>query len=437
MSTSKRKAWKYRSLGIILSTMVIPLTQPLVLLFGNQMTSVLAQAPVSQSKDVVIRWNAIALNLIRTEKTSPPMAARNLAMLHVAVYDAVNGVLGTHKPYRSELRSATASVDAAATVAAYQILINLYPQQTTTLEATFKTALAEIPEGQSKQDGIQLGQKIADQTITLRQDDGANAKEPYTPINKPGMWQPIPPDLKPASMTHWKKVKPFAMTQGSQFRIAKMPSLTSAEYIQEFNYAKSVGAKESKIRTADQSIIWLDGSGTLTPPGHWNQITEEIAAQKKNTTAQNARLFALLNIALADASIIDSDQKYTFNRWRPLTAIRGATQDSNPKTVADPIWASLLPTPNSPAYVSGHSTFSGAADVVLTAFFGKEVGFTTVADPALGFTPRQFKSFTQAANEAGMSRVYGGVHWLSDNRDGLVAGQNLGRFVVQNVLTLR
>ncbi len=143
----------------------------------------------------------------------------------------------------------------------------------------------------------------------------------------------------------------------------------------------------------------------------------------------------MLNIALADASIIDGDQKYTFNRWRPITAIQQADKDNNPQTSADANWTPLLSTPSSPAYVSGHSTFGGAADAVLTAYFGDKVSFTAIADPSVNLPPRSFNNFTQAAEEAGMSRVYGGAHWMSDNRDGLTAGRNLGKYVVQNFLT--
>ncbi|NJM63441.1 MAG: vanadium-dependent haloperoxidase [Oscillatoriales cyanobacterium RU_3_3] len=336
-----------------------------------QSESALAQTPNRQSPDAIVRWNSLTLDIIKAEKTSPPMAARNLGMVHAAAYDAANAVLKAQKVYKVEVQPPA----------------------------------------------------------------GATAQVTYTPTNQPGFWQPIPPELKPASMPHWKNVKPFAMTKGSQFQIANMPSLTSEEYTTEFNKLKELGAKNSKIRTADQSAIavfWLNNPGTLTPPGHWNQIAADVAVRRGNTFAQNLRLFAILNIALADASIIDGDTKYTFNRWRPLTGIQQAEKDGNPQTTADPNWTPLLNTPSSPAYVSGHSTFAGAADAVLTAFFGNNVSFTAVADPSVNLPPRNLKSFTEAAEEAGMSRVYGGAHWHSDNRDGLKAGRNLGKYVVDN-----
>jgi membrane-associated phospholipid phosphatase len=431
--------------------------------------------PAAKTQDAVIKWNGIALELIRTEKTPPGMAARNLAMLHTAMYDAVNAIAKTHKPYQANIEAPTgASEEAAATASAHRVLAALYPKQVAKLDAakadTLKALTANQPpnnnsvsinlsinpadifSGKSpisdpkvaisrpQTDGIKLGETVADRILATRQDDGVDATATYTPINQVGNWQPVPPDFKPASLPQWKTVKPFSMTSGSQFRIAKMPSLISPEYLSEFRVSKDIGAKESKTRTPDQTVIakfWLDGTGTITPPGRWNQIAADLAVQRGNTLQQNARLFALLNIALADASIIDADQKYTFNRWRPVTAIQQADKDNNARTIPDPNWTPLLSTPSSPAYVSGHSVFGGAADVVLTKFFGKNTSFTTNSDPSLNLPPRSFKSFSEAAEEAGMSRVYGGVHWLSDNRDGLAAGRNLGKYVVKNLLLSR
>lgn len=401
-----------------------------------QPESAIAQTPSRQSPDAIVRWNVLTLDIIKAEKTSPPMAAHNLAMVHTAIYDATNAVSKTHKVYKVQVEAPVgASAEAAAVAAAHRVLANLYPKQIATLDTAKTASLAVIAEGKSKTDGVQLGEFVANKILEWRKDDGANAEVTYTPINRPGYWQPIPPDLKPASMPHWKNVKPFAMTKNSQFQIANMPSLTSEEYAAEFNKLKELGAKDSKIRTDDQSAIakfWLDGIGTITPPGHWNQIAADIAIRRGNTFEQNVRLFAVLNIALADASIIDGDQKYTFNRWRPLTGIQQADKDGNPQTTADANWTPLLSTPSSPAYVSGHSTFGGAADAVLTAFFGDNVSFTAVADTSVNLQPRTLKSFTEAAEEAGISRVYGGVHWPSDNRDGLKAGRNLGKYVVEN-----
>lgn len=196
-----------------------------------QPESAIGQTPNRQSQDAIVRWNALTLDIIRGEKTSPPMAAPNLAMVHCAIYDAANAVTSTHKVYKVQVEApAGASAQAPALAAAHRVLTNLYPKQTATLDAAKTASLTAIAEGKSKTDGVQLGEFVANKILEWRKDDGATVEVKYTPVNQPGYWQPIPPDLKPASMPHWKNVKPFAMTKGSQFQIANMPSLTSEEY---------------------------------------------------------------------------------------------------------------------------------------------------------------------------------------------------------------
>jgi PAP2 superfamily len=388
--------------------------------------------------DSVIQGNQLTLELIKTEKTPPPIAARNLAIVHSTIYDTVNSINPTHSSYYvTEKAPKDTSVEAAAISAIENTLKELYPTQSSQIETKLTESLGKITDSPSKTQGIAWGKQVAEKILALRKEDGSNAKVEYTPSKEIGSWQPIPPDFKPASMPYWKNVKPFTMKSAADFRIAKMPTLESAEYTEEFNYTKDIGAKDSKTRTADQTSMakfWLDGAGTVTPPGHWNQIATDLAVKKGYNLAENARFFALLNLALADASIIDADHKYTFNRWRPITAIQQAENDNNPQTTADTNWTPLLNTPSSPAYVSGHSTFAGAADAIVTGIFSDKVSFTTSTDPTNKLDDRSFTSITQAADEAGMSRVYGGVHWQSDSRDGLTAGRNLGKYVLQNFL---
>jgi membrane-associated phospholipid phosphatase len=191
---------------------------------------------------------------------------------------------------------------------------------------------------------------------------------------------------------------------------------------------ESLGDVDSTTRTPDQTqiaLFWSDGAGTDTPPGHWNAIAEQVALQKKDSVVQDARLFAQLDIALADAAIAAWDAKYAYNYWRPITVIQQT----------DPTWKPLITTPNFPSYVSGHSTFSGAAEVVLSSFFGQNVTFSATSDGLPGVT-RTFTSFAQAADEAGMSRIYGGIHYSFDNTAGLAMGRALGQYVVDNVLPL-
>lgn len=382
--------------------------------------------------DVVLDWNATLLNAIATDKTAPPLAARNMAMVHTGIYAAVSVIDQLPSEYIDAVAPEGVSRRAAVAAAAHRLLNNLYPTQTETVDAQLGLSLAEVPNGQAENYGVALGQFAADLTLAWRSNDGSSNAVSYTPGTEPGDWQPTPPGFLPALLPQWSDLTPFAITSSSQFRPDGPPALDSAEYASEFNQVKELGSLNSTTRTAEQTeiaLFWADGLGTFTPPGHWNQIAESVSLAQGNTLSENARLFALLNIAEADAGIVAWDAKYEYNFWRPITAIEQADTDGNPDTLADPTWNPLLVTPPFPEYISGHSTFSGAADAVLTSFFG-DISFTTSSIGLPGVT-RSFDSFTQAANEAGISRIYGGIHFQSANEDGLGAGRALGNYVTK------
>jgi hypothetical protein len=235
-------------------------------------------------------------------------------------------------------------------------------------------------------------------------------------------------------------VTPFAMTSNTQFYQVPPPALDSTRYTDEFNEVKDYGAKISPSRTVDQTntaYFWADGPGTETPPGHWNSIAQTVAQSENNTLTENARLFALLNLAEADAAIASWYMKLTYDFWRPITAIREADTDGNPNTIEDPTWEPLITTPPFPSYVSGHSTFSGAAAAVLAELFGNDTAFTSTTD-SLVLPPgyeRDYASFSEAALEAGKSRIYGGIHWQADNEFGLKTGDELGKYIFANYLS--
>jgi PAP2 superfamily len=186
------------------------------------------------------------------------------------------------------------------------------------------------------------------------------------------------------------------------------------------------------VEQTEIAKFWADGAGTFTPPGHWNQIAQDVARDNFNSLVDNARLFATLNVAQADAAICCWDTKYTYSFWRPITAIRNADKDGNDQTTLDTSWTSLLTTPNFPSYTSGHSTFSAAAAAVLTNFYGNNYKFSTTG-PGLPGVTRSFTSFDKAAEEAGMSRIYGGIHFMSDNTAGLAAGKQVGEHITANL----
>lgn len=227
------------------------------------------------------------------------------------------------------------------------------------------------------------------------------------------------------------------MARGDQFRPPGPPALTSARYTADFNQVKELGAVNSTTRTAEQTEtarFWSDFSYTLTPPGHWNQIAQSAAAARVFGLVDSARLFALLNLGLADAGIAAWDAKYVFNSWRPVTAIQNADLDGNPDTVADSNWMPLLNTPPFPEYISGHSIFSATAATLLAHLFGTDNVAFTVGSDALPGVMRTYDSFSEAAEEIGLSRIYGGIHFLSADLDALAAGWALGDYEWSNVL---
>lgn len=390
---------------------------------SNETNNAAYQRVSASGTDVVVDWNATLLNAIVATKSSPPVASRSMAILHTAIYDAVN--TNTAQPVSRE---------AAVAAAAHRILLNLYPTESAVLKEQLDMSLAEIANGQAKNKGIALGRSIADKALTSRSNDGSNAQPAYTTSALAGRWQPTPPANAPALLPQWGSVTPFAIQSGAQFRLSGPPKLNSAEYAADVNQVQAVGGTTSAVRTPDQTetaLFWADGAGTFTPPGHWNLVAEQLAVIKKNTLAENARLFALLGCAEADAGIAAWDAKYVYDLWRPVTAIWQAGNDGNDATIADPTWTSLITTPPFPEYVSGHSTFSGAGSTILASIFGDNTSFDTTSIGLPGVV-RSFTSFTQAADEAGMSRIYGGIHFGSANKDGLVMGRSLGQYLVDH-----
>jgi PAP2 superfamily len=380
--------------------------------------------------DVVTDWNTAALNAVRAGNTAPPIASRSLAILHVSIYDAVNGIDRTHEPYLVQSAvPASASREAAASTAAHEALINLFSTAAASFDALHAAILAAIPDGPQKTAGIIWGEFVATQILAARANDGWDATVPPPGGSGPGVWVPTPPAFLPYVLPQWGFVTPFTMSSSTQFRPAGPPSLDSEQYAADYNEVKELGAAVGSTRTEEQTeiaLFWADGAGTETPPGHWNSIAQIIADVRGNTLEQNARLFALLNIGMADAAICAWDAKYTFHFWRPVTAINFAEPELN--------WMSFIVTPPFPDYVSGHSTFSAAAATVLALFYGTDdLPFTTGSD----FLPNVYRSFPtclDAAEEAAVSRLYGGIHFRSANEDGVQAGISIGEWAATHYL---
>ena len=400
----------------------------------------IASAVPATRGDIVTDWNDLALQAIRENRTPPPKASRALAMLHLAMYEAINGLDRTHEPYRMHYVPASASKQVAASAAARKVLSSLFPTNTPPFTDLLTAVLDRVPRGPRKFIGVAWGNLVADRILAGRAADGSTDVVAPPVGGTFDSWVPTPPGFAAWLLPQWGTVVPFAMAESAAFRPPGPPALDSARWANDFNDVKALGAAQGSTRTADQTeiaLFWADGAGTETPPGHWNHIAQDVAAARGNTLEQNARLFALLNMAMADAAICAWDSKYTYNNWRPVTAIRNADLDGNDLTQSDTNWVSFIVTPPFPDYVSGHATFSGAAATVLAMFYGTdEVPFTTGSDFLPGVT-RSFTSFSQAAEEAARSRVYGGIHFQFASDDGLTAGMGIGEWAFTHYLRRR
>jgi hypothetical protein len=385
------------------------------------------------SADVVVQWNEAVLDAVRADKPTIGFLTRDLAIVQTAIYDAVNAIDHIGSSFQVRVRAPAGSSPVAAAAAAGLFTASaLFPTDTALFQATYNAALAGVPDGRARTDGIAVGRFVAEQTLISRVTDGANAVVNYTPGTAPGDWRPTPPGFAAAQTPQWPSVSPFALRSGSEFRPGPPPALTSAAYTAAFDEVKDLGRADSTARTPEQTQVarfWEGKAGTPQIAGYWNEIAQAAAASRGNTLDQDARLFAELDVALADETIAFFDAKYTYNRWRPVTAIQLADQDGNPATAADPNWLPLLNTANHPSWVSAHGGISGAAAAVLADFFGTDhVGFGLTSEDLKGVT-HSFGSFSAAAAEAENSVVWGGGHFRFDVTAGDAQGRAVAGFV--------
>jgi len=404
----------------------------------KQLFPVLLLAPLVAGASVITTWNEQALDAIRATSTPPPKASRGLAILHTAIYDAVNGIHPTHDYYLvAPAAPAGASQEAATIAAAHDALVALFPTLAATFDAASAADLGAIADGPAKTAGVAWGQQVAAAVLADRSADGSTAVVTYVPGTLPGDWRPTAPAFAPALLPQWGDVETFGIRSTLKYVPDAPPKLNTKRYAQDVNLVKEVGSATSVVRTPDQTLtakFWANGGGTATPPGHWNQIARTLIDLEGVDFEGQARLLALVNISLADAAIVSWKTKYLYNYWRPIAAIREADTDDNAKTVKDPTWTPLLVTPPFPEYTSGHSTFSAAAAAALAGFFGTDdIAFTATSDDAPSII-RHFDRISDAAAESGMSRIYGGIHFMSANVEGLKSGKKVGKYVVKHLL---
>ena len=402
-----------------------------------------AAAPANQPEpDPVLIWNDQANRAIQATRTDAFMASRALAIESIAVHDTIKSIDGAAAFLVRLPAPRDISANIAAAAAAHAALSHLFPTQHGALDRALAAALAREPVGPARARAAAFGRSVADAIILVRDEDGSiafdgvrgrtNRGGPRIASARraglaPGEWRPTPPDVLPAAHVEWATMQPFVMTGSGQFRPPGPPARETPAYRQARADVAAVGEVRSTVRTVEQTEIahyWSNAIGTYAPAGHWNAIAANIVAPLHLGMAVEAELFAELNVALADSGIAMADAKYTYGMWRPVTAIRSG-DDVAPSM---PDWTPLLETPNHPSYISGHSSFSGAAATVLTAWFGTRP-FTFSSTNLPGVT-RQFASFQQAAEEAAASRVYGGIHFGFDNADGLTTGRSVGAWTM-------
>ena len=393
-------------------------------------------ASASPSVNPVIEWNRTLLLIVRTPGAQSPTihSTRNFAMLHAAIFDAVNNIDRDFEPYaiRHPHVSRRASAQAAADQAAHDVLTSLYPAFAAMLDSQLQQDLEPIPYGPDKADGIKEGQEVAAAILALRSNDRSAAiLPPFVPKNQPGSYQLTPPNFAPADFIQWPHVTPFALARANEFRPGPPPQLTSEEYTLSFNEVKSLGLISSTTRTADQTQIGQFWNGNIQD--FWNEIAQTAALTHHLDLAQSAHLFALLNITLADTTIAFFDTKYTYDLWRPVTAIQMADTDNNPETEQDPAWIPLpTKTAPDPSFPGAHSATSFAAAEVLRLSLGDQIILDVTSESLSGVT-RHFTSFSEAAEEAGLSRIYAGQHFRFDHLAGERLGQQVARAVLSSV----
>jgi hypothetical protein len=386
--------------------------------------------------DQVIQWNRTLLEILQTPGAQPATVhpTRSMAIVHLAIYDAVNAIMGRDAPYLVLHAPHSASPEAAAAAAARTALLSLFPNQQSVIDAKFQDSLSQIGGGAHVRQGIRVGEQAANAILAARADDGSDSTPPvFVPQSGPGEYQLTPPNFKQPVFTNWAEVRPFALETGDQFRPPPPPTVTSPRYTTDFDEIKSLGEINSIARSAEQTDIgrfW----GAAPVQNVWNQIAQTAGMSFDNSLEQNARMFALLDTSLADGVIALYDSKYAYHRWRPVTAVQAADDDGNPDTTGDPNWTPLAVTALDPSYAGAHAEISQSAATTLRDFFGTDRLDFSLTNPSLPGVVRSFQSFSGAADEASVSRIYAGQHFRYDEDAGQALGDEIGNFIFDNIL---
>ncbi|MGH9820653.1 MAG: vanadium-dependent haloperoxidase [Pyrinomonadaceae bacterium] len=387
--------------------------------------------PECVKADKVTDWNAIGVTSATNAGRGAPAIGIDMAYVHIAIYDAVNAIDGRCSIFAvsSSRRRAHSSKEAAVVAAAYYVLRMLHPTQIAYLDDQYATSMATIPDSRAKTDGIAIGFDVALQLLSSRTGDGRDSVIPYTPGTGPGVWNPTPPANSPAQFVWVAYMRPFAMRSASQFRPGPPPALNSQEWADDLNEVKTMGAVNSASRTPEQTEIarfYLDSPNVQAARGY-----RALALEQGMDLADNARLFAILYVSVADALIANFDSKYYYNSWRPVTAIRNADADDNSNTQADPAWLPLAPTPPFPEYLGAHSTLTSAYCEALVRFFGTKKIHFVLTSTTTG-TTHEFNNTDDIVKEVNNARVWSGFHFRTSDVRGAALGKRVAKYVARN-----
>lgn len=383
--------------------------------------------------DEVTDWNAIMLRTVASVP-DPLVQVRSAAIAQLAVFEAVNAIVGDYDPYLGTLTAPSgASAQAAAVAAAHRALVTLHPDRAADLDAERAASLVQVADGQAKIDGIEVGEAAAMAMIAKRANDRSNADTPYTPGTEPGEWQPTPPDFTPAFRPGLGQVEPFGIRDGAQFRLRPPPALGSRKYTRDYQEVKRVGAVNSPERPTDRTDVARFYAVTDALPIYYPAAQQVSSAQGK-TLSENARIFALLGIAIFDAVIAVFDTKYFYNYWRPVTAIRAGEKDGNRHTERDANWTPLVFTPPFPSYPSAHGGVGAAARRVLECTFGADGHSITLTNPLLPDVVLRYTSWRQITHDIDDARIFGGIHYRFDQEEGARQGRKVGRYILRHLL---
>lgn len=399
--------------------------------------------PAVFQEDVILQWNRVLMETILTPGQHPAtiMPVRSYAMMHAAMFDAANSIDGSYMPYLTDVPgSQNASIEAAAAQAARDVLAALYPTRVAVFDAQLAISLQGIEENRVQQ-GIRVGQIVAERMLSARANDGWNVTPPpYTLPTTPGNWQPAPPANAAATFTHYPSVIPFAISSATQFAPNPPPAMTSAQYAADLNEVKEIGSLNSVTRTADQSLVARLWANVGTPTNFllvWNNVARTVSLAQEISTVERARLFALTNISLHDALQTTFASKFEHGLWRPVTAIRRADEDGNAATSPDPEWSSLIQSPPYPSYAGNMAAIGTSQSTILALFFGRDdIRFDHTWTGAGGAT-RSYAGFGAMADEQARARVYGGIHFTFDNVAGQSVGTNVANYVFSKFMRPR